>query len=210
VSPYIEATFVQDNHERVDINHSVVDTKKLHVETSNGVLRVYLDGAKEIPRDSRENKRSGRPLYPNRAITVTIYYKTLNSLSLRGEERFECISPLSTPHFTLKLYGEPDVSFAKVDFDDLQATIYGEGSLHIQAGSINKQSYTCYGEGNVNTTSITGSEAKLTAYGETNFSLNVSDRIRITSFGEASLRYKGNPQIVKGLHFGEVDVARLD
>lgn len=68
----------------------------------------------------------------------------------------------------------------------------------------------CYGEGKVNTTAISSSQAKLTAYGEADFEMNVSDRIRITSFGEAKLRYKGNPQIVKGINVGGVDVARLD
>jgi hypothetical protein len=211
VSPYIEATFVQGDQEKVVINRSDVDPGKLHVETSNGTLRIYLEGAKVIPHDPRDRRRNDhRPLYPDHAVTATIYYKKLDALSLRGDERFTFASPLSAGRFTLKLYGEPDITFTEVHIDDLRTTIYGEGSVEMQSGSMNKQSYTCYGEGKVNTIAISSAEAKLTAYGEADFSLNVAERIKITSFGEASLRYKGNAQVVKGIHVGGVDVARLD
>jgi len=211
VSPYIEATFVQGDQERVVVNNSDVDPNKLHVETSNGTLRIYLEGAKVIPRESRDNRRNGgRPLYPDHAVTATIYYKNLDAISLRGDERFMFTSPLLAERLTLKLYGEPAITFAEVHIDDLRATIFGEGSVEMQSGSVHKQSYTCYGEGKVNTAAISSAEAKLTAYGEADFSLNVAERIKITSFGEASLRYKGNAQVVKGIHVGGVDVARLD
>lgn len=209
VSPFIEATFVQADHERVVINSSVVDPDKLNVETKNGTLRLYLDGAKEIPRSTRGSE-NGNQIYPNHAVSATIYYRKLDALSLRGEERFACVSPLSAEHFALKLYGESIITFAEVHIGDLHTTIYGESSIEIQSGSVNKQSYTCYGEGIVNTTAISSAQAKLTAYGEADFSMNVSDRIRITSFGEAKLRYKGNPQIEKGIRIGEVEIARLD
>jgi hypothetical protein len=51
---------------------------------------------------------------------------------------------------------------------------------------------------------------KVTAFGEAEFRVNVSDRIKITAFGEAKLRYMGNPAIVKGIHIGEMDLAKLD
>jgi len=211
VSPYIESTFVQGDKEQVVINSSSVAPEKLHIEASNGTLRIYLEGAKVVPHGSRDGRRNGyRPLYSRHAVTATIYYKKLDALSLRGEEQFTFDSPLSAKRFNLKLYGEPAITFTQVDIDDLRATLYGEGSLEMQSGSVNKQTYTCYGEGKVNMTAIASAEAKLTAYGEAEFSLNVSDRIRITSFGEATLRYKGNAQVVKAVNVGGVDVARLD
>lgn len=210
VSPFIEATFIPGDQERVVINHSVVDPGKLHVETKNGTLRLYLEGAKEVPRNPRDNRGRGRDLYPANAVNATIYYKKLDALSLRGDERFSFPNSLSGERFTLTLYGESIVSFAEVHINDLHTTIYGESAVEIASGSVNRQTYVCYGEGRVNTSAISGGQAKLTAYGEAEFNLNVSDRIKISSFGEARLRYKGNPQIVKGIHFGGVDVARVD
>lgn len=210
VSPYIEATFIEGDQERVEINNSSVAPDKLHIETSNGTLRLYLEGAKEVPRNKRGERNNNEQLYPNHSVTATIYYKKLNALSLRGEERFICVSPISADEFTLKLYGEPELTFAEVHIDNMQTTIYGEGSVDFKSGSVNMQSYTCYGEGKVDATAISSEEAKLTSYGEADFRMNVSERIKVTSFGEAKLRYKGNAQVVKGLHFGGVDVARLD
>ncbi|RYE15090.1 MAG: DUF2807 domain-containing protein [Sphingobacteriales bacterium] len=210
ISPFIEATFIEGDQEQVVINSCIVDPKKLHVETKNGTLRVYLEGAKEIPRESRENRNSNRDLYPKHAVNATIYYKKLDALSLRGEESFTFPRKLSAERFTLTLYGESIITFADVHINELRATLYGEGSLEIQSGLVNTQIYTSYGEGKVTTTGIASNEAKLKAYGEAEFNVNVSERIKITSFGEAKLRYKGNPEIVKGLHVGGVDVARLD
>jgi hypothetical protein len=210
ISPFIEATFVQGDQERVIINSSVVDPNKLHVETKNGTLRVYLEGAKEIPRNSRDDMGNTHDLYPAHAVSATIFYKNLDALSVRGEEQFTLKSPVSADHFTLTLYGESAVTLTEAHIGDLHTVLYGESSVEIQSGSVRKQSYTCYGEGRVSTAAISSAEAKLTAYGEAEFNMNVSERIKITSFGEAKLRYKGNAQVVKGLHVGGVDVARLD
>lgn len=210
ISPYIEATFIQDNEERVVIERSVVEKSKLHVESKNGTLRLYLEGAKEIPRYPRDEERHRRPLYPNRAVTATIYYRDLNELSLRGEEGFTFPGRLTAENFTIKLYGESSLTLSEVDINDLHAKLYGESSLMMQAGSVARQTYTSYGESRVNSVAISSDEAKLTAYGEADFNLNVSQRIKITSFGEAKLRYKGNAQIVKGLNIGDVNVAKLD
>jgi hypothetical protein len=134
----------------------------------------------------------------------------LDALSLRGEETYLCESPLSANKFHLRVYGESRVIFTEVHFGKMYTTIYGESSLDIKSGVVNKQYYTCYGEGKINTTAISGRQSKVTAYGEAKFRLNVSDRIKITSIGQAKLRYMGNPDIVKGIHIGGVDMQKLD
>jgi hypothetical protein len=214
ISPYIQVTFVQGDEEGVSINHIIVDSSKLHIEVQGGTLRIYLDGAKDLPTNpqafNRDDNQQRHALYPNHAVTATITYKKLDALSLRGAETYTCQSPLSAEHFTLRGYGESTIIFTEVHFTKMHTTIYGESSLNIQAGAVSKQYYTCYGRGKINTTAIVGQEAKVTAYGETEFRMNVSDRIKITAFGEAKLRYKGNPVIVKGIHIGEMDLQKLD
>ena len=205
ISPYIQATFVQGDKENVAINNSNVDSTKLHVEVHSGTLRVYLDGAKEIP----HNEQS-RHLYPDHAVFVTVTYRKLDGLSLRGDETTLCQSPLSSRKFALRVYGDVKVVFTEAHFFKMYTTIYGDGSLDIRSGDIHKQYYTSFGDGKINTTGIAGQAAKLTSFGESEFRVNVSDRIKITSFGEAKLCYLGNPAIVKGLHFGGVNVRKLD
>jgi hypothetical protein len=204
VSPYIRVTFVQGDVESVTINHTIIDSGKLHVEVQDGTLRLYLDGAKDIPHNQSHQ------LYPDQAITATVVYKKLDALSLRGNETFLCQSPLSADQFSLHVYGESTVIFTEVHIVKMHATIYGEATLDIKSGTVNQQYYTCYGEGKINTTATTGREARVIAYGEAEFKVNVSDRIKITSYGDARLRYMGNPTIVKGIHIGEMDLQRLD
>ena len=214
ISPYIQATFVEGDQESVTINNSIVDSAKLHVEVRGGTLRIYLEGAKDFPRNRQGYDDYGRKhsynLYPNHAVVATITYRDLDALSLRGEETFLCQSPLSARDFTLRVYGDGKVIFTETHFSEMHATLYGDASVDIRSGDVNQQYYTSYGDGHINATAIAGQTAKLTAFGEAEFRINVSDWIRITSFGEAKLRYMGNPEILKGLHFGGVDVQRLD
>jgi len=206
ISPYIQVTFVQGDEESVTINDSKVDNNKLHIEVHAGTLRMYLDGAKEVP----HTQQGYHNLYPDHAVTATVVYSRLDAMSLRGNETYLCQSPLSAPKFNLRVYGESKVIFNEVHIDRMHTTMYGESSLDIKAGAVNQQHYTCYGEGKINTTAIAGQEAKVTAYGESEFLVNVSDRIKITAFGEAKLRYMGNPAIVKGIHIGEMDLKKID
>jgi hypothetical protein len=213
VSPYIQATFVQGDQESVTINSSIVDNSKLHIEVEHGTLRLFLDGAKDFPKSRETYGYDGKhsySLYPKHAVLVTVTYRKLDRLSLRGEETFLCESPMSQDHFTLRVYGESRVIFTEVHFNKMYTKIYGESVFDIKSGAVNKQFYTCFGEAKVNTTAIYGHRAKVTAFGEAEFRFNVADRIKITSFGEARLRYMGNPDIVKGLHFGGVNVEKLD
>lgn len=211
ISPYIQVTFVQGDDESVIINNIIVDSSKLHVEVNGGTLRIYLDGAKDIPYNRKDhNSYDHHHLYPDHAVIATVVYRKLDVLSLRGKETFLCQSPLYAEQFTLNIYGESTVIFNEAHIDQMRATIYGESTLEIRAGAVNQQHYTCYGEGKVNTTAISGEEARVTAYGESEFAMNVSGRIKITAFGEAKLRYMGTPTIVKGIHIGEMDLKRID
>jgi len=214
VSPYIQVTFVQGEREGVTIDGLLVDSSKLHVEVNNGTLRLYLDGAKDIPRqghvrDQDGNKRNVQ-LYPNHAVIATVTYKSLEALSLRGEETQLCQSPITADEFDLHIYGESKVIFTEMHVGLMQTVMYGESKLEIKSGSVEEQEYTCYGEGKIDATAITGKTGKAVAFGEAEFRLNVTDRIKVTSFGEAKLRYMGNPQIVKGLHFGGIDLQRIN
>ena len=97
-----------------------------------------------------------------------------------------------------------------MNLQELHATLYGEGTLKIQSGSAKEQNYTCYGEGRINSLAITGNTSNITAYGDADVKINVSDRIKITAFGDAQVHYKGDPEVVKGLHIGDILVARID
>ncbi|MDO6431961.1 head GIN domain-containing protein [Flavitalea sp. BT771] len=208
ISPYIKVVFEQGETESVTVNRLLVDSSKLHIEVHGGTLRIYLEGAKDIPYNDKSYNNKG--LYPNHAVVATVTYRALKTLSLRGAETHLCQSPLTANKFALRVYGASTVVFTEMRVRKLRAVIYGESTLEIQSGKADEQHFTCYGEGRINTTAITGRTGKITSFGEAEFSMNVSDRIKITAFGDAKLRYMGNPDIIKGVHIGDVDVLKID
>jgi len=213
VSPYIQVTFVGGDEESVTINDSKVDQNKLHIEVNDKTLHIYLEGAKDIPKNEKDysdDHEGKHPLYSNTSVEATVTYKILDALSIRGEEEHLCKSAIDGKKFTLKIYGESQVTFNELNLQELQATLYGEGSLKIKSGSVSEQDYTCYGEGLINSLAITGNTSHITAYGDADVKINVSDRIKITAFGDAQVHYKGDPEILKGLHIGELTVDKMD
>ena len=213
ISPHIEVTFIEGNEESVTIEKSTVDKEKINIEVNNKTLRVYLDGAKELTKNKKvhEDGYEGKqPVYKGTVVTAIVTYKAINDLSVRGEETQVCKSLLKGDKFRLKIYGESHVILTQVNLGELQTTIYGESILDVKSGSIDHQKYTTYGESKINSLAVNSHTARIIAYGESNFQVNTSDEIKITAIGEAKLEYKGNAVINKGLHIGEMQIAKLD
>jgi len=213
VSPHIHVTFVEGNEESVSVEKCTEPVEKLNIVVKNGTLRIYLDGAKDIEKNEityENGYKQRRSLYKGTVVTATVTYKTLDELSIRGEETQVCQSLLKGDKFRLRIYGESQVYLNEVDLGQLQATMYGESLLEVKAGSVADQKYTVYGESKINTLGINGNTSKITAYGESDFRINVSDEIKITAFGEATLAYRGTPKINKWFHFGEMRVNKID
>jgi len=213
VSPYIQVTFIQGDQESVTIDDIDVDTSKLHIEVDDNTLRIYLEGAKDFPKyekDYSNGYEETHPLYNKTSVEATVTYKTLEALSLRGEETQFIKGPIETNEFTLKIYGESEVIFNEMNVQAMETTMYGESTLEIKSGTIEEQKYTSYGDGKINCLATNGSTSRIIAYGEADFKLNVADRIKITSYGSAQLHYKGTPEIVKGLHFGDMVIDKID
>ena len=213
VSPYIKVILVEGDKEEVSIENITVDKSKLHIEVNKQTLWLYLDGAKQIPKQEKtsgDGYKEKHPLYQPTTVTAIITYKKLNDLSIRGEETQLVKTPITADKFSLKMYGESKVTFKEVNFGELHAVFYGESTLEIKAGNIKEQKYTSYGESIINTSAVNGRTSRITAYGDADFTMNVSDRIKVTAFGDAKLHYKGDPEIVKGIHLGDMLINKID
>lgn len=212
VSPHIQATFVQGENEQIRIESNTVSDDKVNVEVNGKTLRIYLEGAKEVTKSEKVNEdgnKRSKSIYNGTVLIVTITYKNLKELSLRGEEKFICKSPLTGNRFRLRIYGESQVYLNEVILDELQATIYGESYLEIKRGNINAQKFTAYGETKINTLGVSNEFTKIIAYGEGSYRVNVSKRLKVTAYGEATVAYEGNPEIDKGIVIGEATIQRI-
>lgn len=213
ISPHIETTFVQGDEESVTVLDSTEPEDKINIEVNGETLRVYLDDAKETTKNETVTKNGIKmkvPIYKGKVLTIVVTYKNIEILSLRGEQRTLCESLIDTKKFKLNIYGESQVTFNNVNFQELDADIYGESQLTIKKGSIGNQKITAYGEGQINLVDIDNKTSKLKAYGEAKFTVNSSERIKFTAYGEAELYYKGSAEVETGLSIGDSEIHHIN
>ena len=213
VSPHISVTFIEGDSESVEIHSSTEPLNKLNIEVVGSTLRMYLDGAKTYTgkkKSKGDEYNYKKPIYKGTVIKATVTYTNINELSLRGEENFVCESPLNSKDFTLKIYGESQVYFNEVNFDELKTTIYGESFLELKDGNIGRQKITAYGETTINTLNTKTGKIKITAYGEGSYRVAVNDRLKVTAYGEATVAYEGSPEVNKGIIIGEATIQKIN
>ena len=204
VSPHIEVNLVIDN--------AKISFDKINVEVEGRTLRLYLDGAKMVTKSERISSNQWRgikPLYNGTMASVTVTYRKLENLSIRGEEIVRCKNLFNADDFKMSLYGEAKVYFDSVSIDEMTVAIYGSSYLEIGEGTVSRQVFRAYGETEVNTEGMVADETKITAYGESNFRVNVVDRLKVTCYGETNVNYSGNPEVDKGLIFGEARIRKI-
>lgn len=213
VSPHIEVVFKEGDKESVLVESITVPNEKLNVIVKNNTLNIYLDGAK-ITADKKKEKINGNkrktPIYIGTVVKAIITYKKINSLDLRGKERFVFESSISSDKMRLKIYGESQVYMNDVNLKNLQVSIYGESYLEIKQGKIENQKFTAYGESKVNTLNVNNIETKLVAYGDGTFQFNVAEKLKITSYGEATIIYSGSPNLNKGIIIGKTKITKVN
>lgn len=212
ISPHIAVTFVEGPETTVTVYNSTEPLEKFNIEVVGTTLRLYLDGAKTYTENEKvrgDEYDYKKPLYKGTVINATVTYAQLQKLSLRGEEKFVCESPIKQSEFQLKLFGESRVYFNEVSLDRLITTIYGESYLELKEGKIDSQKITAYGETSVNTLDVETNNTKITAFGDGSYRIAVTDQLKITSFGEATIAYEGNPKI-KSMAIGDTTIQKIN
>ncbi|MET1055188.1 MAG: head GIN domain-containing protein [Pedobacter sp.] len=209
VSPHVQATFTKGDKESVTIENSTVSRDKVNIESNGKTLRVYLEGAKEVTKNEKVNEGK-KSLYQGTVLTVAISYKTLHDLSVRGEETIHLKSKIDQDDFNLVMYGEAQVNIDELRLKTMHTVSYGESALNLKSGTIEDQRFTSYGESKIDALAIKNSTSTATLYGEAELRLNATDQIKVTSFGEAKVGYKGSPAIKRGLNIGKVNIYKID
>ncbi|MGB5236986.1 MAG: head GIN domain-containing protein [Flavobacteriaceae bacterium] len=212
ISPHIEATFIEGSREMVSIDDANLPLEKLNIKVEGNTLKIYLDGAKTYTKSKKvknDDYNGRQDLYSGTQVSLTITYKHLKDLSVRGEENIRLDSPIEQNSLQLSVYGESDVRIKSVVVENLKVSIYGESFLKIDAGESSYQKYKAYGVSEVNTLGMKNKTAKITAYGESEFRLSVSERLKVNCYGEAEINYKGDPSIDKGVVLGENSIRKI-
>ena len=213
ISPHIEVVFEKADTKSVVIENINESYYKLNVEVRGKTLHIYLDDAKVYTKSKKiktEDYKGQHAIYDGTVVSAKVYYTDLELVSLRGDETHKLTSKLTGDEFKINIYGEPKVYVSDMELDEFSATLYGEGYLEVEQGRAQRQKIVSYGESEVNTLGVNNSSAKVTAYGEGRVRLAVEDDLKVTAYGEASVHYKGNPTVNKGIVIGEARIHQMN
>lgn len=212
VSPHIEAVLKKGDKPSIKIEDINVSKEKFKYELKNGTLQVYLEGAKTYTKNKKiviRNHERKVPLYKNRVVRIIITYVDIKTFSFRGKEKITFKSSLKQEQCKLRIYGKSEVTIPNINVNNLNVSIYGDSFLSLEKGTVQKQKITAYGESKVMAADIVSKETKLTAYGSGTFQVNASERIKVSSYGEATILYKGDGKLKKGIVIGASKIKRV-
>ncbi|MBC9798179.1 GIN domain-containing protein, partial [Sinomicrobium weinanense] len=157
-----------------------------------------------------ENEKRKIPLYKGTVVKAVVTYKKANTFALRGEETMVFESPLHMDRMRLNIYGDSEVYINDANINDLKTVVYGECHLEIKKGTVEKQKFTTYGESEINTLNANNKDTRIVAYGDSDFQCQVSERLKVTSYGEATVKYKGTPEVRKGIIIGDTEIVSIN
>lgn len=213
ISPYIEVVFKESDKESVVIEYSRVDRNKINIENDGKELHVYLEDAKIVSKEEEieiNGREMDRSIYNGTEVRITVNYKQLEEVEIRSEEEIIFENPIQAEDFDLDIYGSSKVYFENITAEDFKVAIYGESYLEVKGGDVEFQRYRCYGKSQVHAIDLLSKKTKIAAYGSNHIMVNVSEKLKVSAFGEATIQYKGNAKVKSGLKIGETVIQKID
>jgi hypothetical protein len=210
-SPKVNVILKKGDKESIELKYDNVSADKINIEVSGRTLHIYLDGARKIERrieDYSERYRRYRNMYEGASITAYVTYRELDGLEIRGDQELTCNDPIEAPEFTLRAYGENDITFASLRTEYFRVSLYGENKLNIKGGKVIEQRYKLYGENDINTTEMKSAYISTSIFGEGDLRVHSAKEVRINAFGEPTIQVAGNGKIYKRLILGEARIRR--
>lgn len=211
VSPKINVVLTKGDKESVRIVFARVQKDKIHASVSGKTLQLYLEGARIL--DKREyvnddDYRSKVSVYRDASVTAYVTYTNLRKLEVRGEEEITCNSVITGDEFTLKAYGQSEITLDSLNVDEFRMILYGENKIKVKGGIAQRQTYRLYGENRIDNSHLKSEDITTSIYGEGRLRLFASNQVYITAFGEPLIEVLGSPDIRKGLMIGRASITR--
>ncbi|OQV13492.1 hypothetical protein BV898_12240 [Hypsibius exemplaris] len=130
-------------------------------------------------------------------IRVTVTSRTLSSLEMSGTGHFMAVSPINAENFRLTTTGSGDATIS-VTANMLTVRLYGAGNAHV-SGQATEATLLADGAGTLHGENLMTVMAKATASGAGQIYVNVRNYLSATVVGVGSVRYRGNPQVVRSV-----------
>lgn len=208
-SPRVNVVLEKGDKEFVRLVYQGVNSSKINIEVSGHTLRIYLDDARKFERKKPDQDGYGRrkSMYEGASITAYVTYKQLDMLEIRGEQGLTCNDPIDSEQFTLRAYGENEITLASLKTEFFKAKLYGENKLRIRKGRTIEQKYLLYGENRIDTRGLKSDYTVTSIFGEGSLRVNSSEEVRIDAFGESRIYVDGGPRVSKRLVIGNARIS---
>ncbi|MEX2235180.1 MAG: DUF2807 domain-containing protein [Cyclobacteriaceae bacterium] len=207
-SPRINVILTKGDVESIRLVYHNVSENRINIDANRRTLRIYLDKAQKIermkPRENRYGRREG--MYEGASVTAYVTYKELEMLEIRGEQELTCNDVIDSEHFTLRAYGENEITLASLKTGYFKAKLYGENRLHIKHGRTIEQKYMLYGENKIDTQEMRSDYIVTSIFGEGSLKINSTEEVRIDAFGEPKIYVDGGAHINRRLVFGKANI----
>lgn len=209
-SPKINLILEKGEQESIRLVYNDIEQDQINIEVKGKTLRIYLDDSRITERTELFHSRERRSLYQAASITAYVTYTELRHLEIRGQQELTCHGPLEARKFKLKAYGENEITLASIRTDRLKTSLYGENRVKISGGKVAYQKFKLFGENKIDCRELKNYATTATLYGESKIKLNTQDELRVTSFGESQVSYRGEAEVSRGLIFGSTTITRMN
>lgn len=139
-----------------------------------------------------------------RRLTVTVPFKSLNSVSLGGSGKIKSKDLIKTSDFSASLGGSGDIEL-QVDADNVKASIGGSGNINL-TGSTNEFTCSIAGSGSIRAYELKTDEINAKVAGSGSIKTTVKSKIKAKIVGSGSVYYKGNPTHIDSKSVGSGDI----
>ncbi|WP_405604634.1 head GIN domain-containing protein [Polaribacter sp. Asnod1-A03] len=175
---------------------------EITIEAEENIL-PYIET--EVSRNTLKVKfKDNTNINTTKRMTVTIPYKSLESVSLGGSGSISCKSLIKSNDFKVSIGGSGNIDL-KLDSGSIKASIGGSGSIYLE-GNTNEFDCSIAGSGNINAYNLETDELNANVAGSGNIKTTVSSKIDAKVVGSGSIYYKGKPSNIKSKSVGSGDV----
>jgi len=191
----IEVSLIQDGEEFISLSDNI-SMEDINVKVRDGKLEVLLDELNPV-KNQFENAH------------LIIHYKTLNDISVLGNEKVSFKDRHKGSSLDIKLFDNSNLSLNEVNLDSLKVYTYGKSFFLIENGYSKKAVYRCYSKSNINTIRMKSYATKILSFGSNFVRVNASDLLDITSYGDTKIDYIGDLRVRKGIIDGRLKVKQI-
>jgi hypothetical protein len=208
-SPRINVILQKGNSEHIRLVYNDVHESEINIIVRGKKLFIFLENARKIEPSVRNG--AGEPrrgIYESASITAYVTYRDLEGVEIRGNQELTCNGPIESEVFTLRAYGENDITLASLNTEFFKAALYGENKLKIRDGKVLDQRYRLYGENKIDTREMKSTYTSTTIFGEGKLKVSSSEEVRVNAFGEPKIFVDGGAHVNRRLIIGRTKIVR--